>query len=55
MLHVSSYWQMIIKGLVIVTAVYVDSLKKKKARMIRSPSASDEKKVSTSRKWFIIV
>jgi len=30
LLHVSSYWQMIIKGLVIVTAVYVDSLKKKK-------------------------
>ncbi|WP_053376488.1 ABC transporter permease [Paenibacillus sp. FJAT-27812] len=32
LLHVSSYWQMIIKGLVIVTAVYVDSLKKKKRR-----------------------
>lgn len=30
LMHVSSYWQMIIKGLVIVTAVYVDSLKKKK-------------------------
>jgi ribose transport system permease protein len=30
LLHVSSYWQMIIKGLVIVSAVYVDSLKKKK-------------------------
>ncbi|WP_396953669.1 ABC transporter permease [Neobacillus sp. MER 74] len=31
LLHVSSYWQMIIKGLVIVTAVYVDSVKKKKS------------------------
>ena len=29
-LNVSSFWQSIIKGAVILTAVYVDSVKKKK-------------------------
>lgn len=35
MLHVTSYWQIIVKGLLILLAVYLDTLKSNKRLHIR--------------------